>query len=580
MKNTFKNLKKVYKYGREYRKNMLAFSIASLLFIIINVILPIVTSKELLALTGGLYKELLFAAIAVALILIVHSSISSFLLSRNTQKFFRGVGKKIQMEVAKAILNTKVKSIDQVSSGSFIQRINNDSEKLSHIFTVGMGKLTGILSNVSIFIAVFILNKWVFLYYLIASIILTILYLIKTKRMTNLDVKYRNQLDKTSGLVGELVRGVRDIKMLNAHKSFMSNLDKEIDTLTTSQYNQRNMDRLFEFWINTIHDLLELGLVIFMIILLSNNLLRISSAIVLFSYRSNLLENLMERINELLEELRNFNISANRVFTLIEDNDEFIKEKFGCKHLDNIIGDIEFKNVSFAYDEKKILNNTTFKVTNNTTVGLVGKSGAGKTTIFNLICKLYDIDSGSIYLDNQDINELDCDSIRGNITIISQNPYIFNMSIKDNLRLVKEDVTDKEIKEACQIACLDDYIESLPNKYDSIVGEGGVTLSGGQKQRLAIARAFIQKTKIILFDEATSALDNETQSKIQTAINNLKDDYTIIIIAHRLSTIINCDNIMVVDKGRIIDSGNHKYLLKNSRVYKKLCTTELSLEDD
>ena len=156
-----------------------------------------------------------------------------------------------------------------------------------------------------------------------------------------------------------------------------------------------------------------------------------------------------------------------------------------------------------------------------------------------------------------------------------QNPYIFNMSIRANLKLVKSTVTDKEIEEACKLACLDDYIESLPNKYDTIVGEGGVNLSGGQRQRLAIARALVQNTKIILFDEATSALDNETQSKIQKAIDNLKGDYTIIIIAHRLSTIVNCDKIFVLENGKISDEGKHQELLKSNKYYKKLCETEL-----
>ena len=189
---------------------------------------------------------------------------------------------------------------------------------------------------------------------------------------------------------------------------------------------------------------------------------------------------------------------------------------------------------------------------------------------------MYDINKGEITIDGININELDKDSIRGNITIISQNPYIFNMSIKDNLRLVKSNVTNKEIKEACKIACLDEFIHTLPDKYDSIIGEGGVNLSGGQKQRLAIARALIQKTKIILFDEATSALDNETQEKIQTAIENMRKDYTILIIAHRLSTIVNADHILFLNNGKIEATGTHKELLKTSPAYKKLYESELS----
>ena len=180
-----------------------------------------------------------------------------------------------------------------------------------------------------------------------------------------------------------------------------------------------------------------------------------------------------------------------------------------------------------------------------------------------------------ILIDNENINELDEDSIRGNVTIINQSPYIFNMSIRDNLKLVKEDLTDEEMIESCKLACLDEFIDSLPNKYDTIVGENGVVLSGGQKQRLAIARALIQKTKIILFDEATSSLDNETQSEIQKAILNLKNQYSILIIAHRLSTIINCDRIMILENGKITDQGNHKELLDRNNTYKTLYQTEI-----
>lgn len=199
----------------------------------------------------------------------------------------------------------------------------------------------------------------------------------------------------------------------------------------------------------------------------------------------------------------------------------------------------------------------------------------GKTTIFNLLCKLYEVKSGEILIENENINELNRDAIRGNITIINQEPYIFNLSIRDNLKLVKNDLTDSEMIEACKIACLNEFIQTLPNKYDTILGENGVVLSGGQKQRLAIARAFVQKTKIILFDEATSSLDNETQAEIQQAITNLKDEYTILIIAHRLSTIINCDKIMILEDGKINDSGTHEELLNRNNIYQTLYQTEI-----
>ena len=247
------------------------------------------------------------------------------------------------------------------------------------------------------------------------------------------------------------------------------------------------------------------------------------------------------------------------------------------KKLKKFEGNIEFKDVSFAYENNlPVLKNMNFKINANETIGFVGPSGSGKTTIFNLISAIERVNKGSITFDGVDINSLDKSSIRGNLSVISQNAYIFNMSIMDNLKVIKKNATVKEIKEACHLACLDDFIESLPNKYDTIVGEGGVTLSGGQKQRLAIARALLLKTEILLFDEATSALDNETQTKIQEAVSNLKGEYTILIIAHRLSTIIDADKILVINDGKVEATGSHKTLLKISKTYQKLYEKEIS----
>ena len=334
-----------------------------------------------------------------------------------------------------------------------------------------------------------------------------------------------------------------------------------------------NFQRFLSFRTTLLTPLFEFSLILLFVYLISSNYLTVAMAIALFSYRSRVMTNFMEAISLFLEEVNAFNLSFDRVFAILNNN-TFKKERFGNDTIKDIKGDFEFKNVNFSYEDNiKVLDNISFKVDANTTVGFVGKSGTGKTTIFNLMCKMYDVDSGKITIDGNDINDLDEDSIRGNITIIGQSPYIFNMSIIDNMKLVKENVTKEEVINACKLACLDDYIQTLPNKYNTIVGEGGVTLSGGQKQRLAIARALIQKTEIILFDEATSALDNETQSKIQEAISNLKGEYTIMIIAHRFSTILNCDKILVIDKGKIIDSGTHEELLKRCKLYKKLGST-------
>ena len=210
----------------------------------------------------------------------------------------------------------------------------------------------------------------------------------------------------------------------------------------------------------------------------------------------------------------------------------------------------------------------------NDTIGIVGESGSGKTTLLNLLSKSYKVGKNKILIDGIDINDLTKDSIRNNIAVISQNPYIFNLTIKENLELISDDITKEDIINACKVAQIHDYIMTLPDKYDTLLGEGGTNLSGGQKQRLAIARALLKKSKIILFDEATSALDNVTQNELQKSINNISDDYTIIIVAHRLSTIKDCNKIYVMEKGEIVGAGTHKELLKNNKQYKKLYNEE------
>ena len=323
----------------------------------------------------------------------------------------------------------------------------------------------------------------------------------------------------------------------------------------------------------SIKDICDLGINLLIYYLLISNGLTIEEAIIIFNYHNQLTwtADLIEQIYGILKQ---FNLAANRIFGILEES-EFKIEKFENKKLENFSGNIEFKDVFFSYqDDIPVLKGLNFQIKANETVGFVGYSGSGKTTIFNLISALNRKISGEILFDGVSIDELDKTSIRGNLSVISQNAYIFNMSIMDNLKIVKREATDEEVKEACHLAYLDDFIESLPEGYNTIVGEGGVSLSGGQKQRLAIARALLLKTEILLFDEATSALDNQTQMKIQKAIHNLKGEYTILMIAHRLSTVIDCDKIFVIDDGKVEAVGNHNYLLQNSKIYQQLYKKE------
>ena len=573
MKETFNNLKKVYSYGKAYRKNLIIFTLVSCSFIIINIIIPVIGAKQIVYLSSSLFEELLMASFLILIIEFI-SATNHWILKRNTQVFFRGTTKNIQIAAAREILKIEINDVDHTTSGTFIQRIGNDTDEMSRIFTRGMGFLTNILTDIGIFVAVFLINKMVCLYYVVGAGVLTLIHLFKVQKVNEKDKIYRKQREKSSGLVGELVRGIRDIKMLHAKESFIDELEVNIDNLTESQFAMRNTEANYNWLASFISAAIQFGLIAILVYSLSYAGMAMSTAIILYNYRSRVLVNLIDHIGNLLTEVKGFNLSCNRVFSVL-GNEEFKKETFGNKRLDKVNGNFEFQDVYFSYGDNKVLKGINFKVNANETVAFVGKSGVGKTTIFSLLCRLYHIDAGKILIDNNDITELDEYSIRNNITIISQNPYIFNMSIKDNLRLVKDNLTDEEMIRACKMACLDEFIMSLPDKYDTIVGEGGVTLSGGQRQRLAIARAFVQNTKIILFDEATSALDNETQKGIQQAINNMKDKYTILIIAHRLSTIVNADRIMLIDDGKVVDEGTHKELLEHNDEYRHLYENEI-----
>ena len=573
MKETFSNLKRVYQYGKMYKKYLIIISLLSLLFVGINIILPILSAKLLVNLTDGIFEELIGVSVII-LIIEFMGGFNNWLIRRNTQKFFIGTTKNIQIEAAHEILKIEQSDIDKSTSGTFIQRLGNDSDEMSRVFTRGLGYLTNILTDIGVFVAIFVINIKVFLFYVITSLIMTVIHLYKVKSVNEEDKKHRKMREKASGLIGELVRGVRDIKMLHAKDSFVREIDETVDDLAKTLIDFRNVDMNYNLVLNWTSTLIEYALILLLVVMIAGGEITISTALILYNFKSRVLTNLINHVGYLLTEIKGFNLSSNRVFSLL-GSDEFRKETFGTKHIDSIKGNFEFKDVHFSYGDNKVLDGINFKINENETVAFVGKSGAGKTTIFSLLCKLYDIQDGDILIDGVSIKELDEYSIRNNITIISQNPYIFNMSIKDNLRLVKEDITDEEMYEACRMACLTEFIESLPEKYDTVVGEGGVTLSGGQRQRLAIARAFVQNTKIILFDEATSALDNETQKYIQQAITNMKDKYTILIIAHRLSTIVNSDRIMLVDKGKVMAEGSHLELLNNNDTYKALYETEV-----
>ncbi len=576
MKEFIKNLKFAWKFTRSQKMVLIKFIIVNIFTIIISVIVPILSARIIVNLTSSMFYQLILISILVFIVEQIRN-ISMYLIDKYSQIIYRESSAIIQIELGKSILKLENKVIDSKGTGVFIQRISGDTSKLAEIFNVLNECLYGIISSIGIFCAVFLINKIIFIYLFISIFILFLLERKRVSKYIEQDKIFRKKNEKVTGFMSEVIRGIRDIKMLNAEGSFISSLENKIIDLNKEKYNMGKVNRNYRLLRGLLRDLIDLFLIIILVLLISNNKLEIAVALIIYNYSRDLPQ-IAYYVGMLLDKVKDFNLSANRVFEII-DSHSFKKEEFGSINLGKASGNFEFKNVSFGYGDKKILNDLSFKINENETVAFVGKSGAGKTTIFNLLCKMYDINDGEITIDGINIDKLNKDSIRGNITIISQNPYIFNLSIKENLKLVKDDLTEEEMINACRAACLHEFIDDLPDKYDTVVGEGGVNLSGGQKQRLAIARALVQKTEIILFDEATSALDNETQEKIQKAIENMKGEYTILIIAHRLSTIKNASRILYLDDGKIIAEGTHEQLMNNCTQYKHLYESEILKND-
>ncbi len=571
--NVKANLKKTWKYIKSAKMNLVGYGAVSISEAIISAILPLLSAKVILNITNEVINQLVISALVVffiEIILYVMYYFKSFFYRRIYQKTLIN----IQKSLAKEILNLEIAEIDKNSSGLFIDRLNKDTQDIAGLFMEYTYWISYIITNVGVLFTVFVLNKYLFVYALISSIVV---FIINRKRITK-QYEVQKELkvlqESKTGLTSELVRGIRDIKVLNANNTILKQINEKIEETTKKEVKIINIRNLYNYIENNTRAISDLGFIIIGCFLYNKTLLTIPTFVIIYNYQSKI-KNLLTGMVQLSEYNKKFSVSANRVFEVI-DNVKFKKEKFGNVEIKKLDGNIIFENVSFGYDKTKIINDMSFEIKPNERIAFVGKSGAGKTTIFNLITRLYKSNKGKILLDGNNINDLTCSTIRDNMSIITQNPYIFNFSIKENLLMAKENATMKEIREACKMACIDDYIMSLPDKYNTMVGENGVILSGGQKQRIAIARALLMKTEIILFDEATSALDNETQSKIQEAINNLKGEYTILIVAHRLSTIIDSDRIFVVENGKIVDSGSHRELLKKSEIYKNLYNKDLA----
>lgn len=574
----WKYVKKCYPYFKREKKALIILIIISLIISIFNSFGPALMAKVLDYATSSRLDEALKYLLFVVGLALVIDFFDKIVFIRNYIKIQESITNNIKKDVISSYFEIDNKELLKTSSGIFLTRITSDPDNIIDAFDAVRGNFTKILSNIFVFIYIFHIN---FVLGTITVIGTISVYLVEKSAMDKWNAyrKRRNKLrDRNTTIINEGLKGTHDIKLLNIVEHFKNKVSGNLDELCNDTVGSIKVDSGYVFLRTVVVYAFTAVLIVLSIYFVKFDVIKVSSLIAIFMYKDRLFTSILY-LAWTERQLKEFALSAERIFEVI-DHSKFKLEHYGNKRVNELSGKIEFKNVYFKYEKDSVLKGVSFNIEPKDTVAIVGKSGSGKTTIVNLISKIYEVDKGSILLDGNNINDLDKYSIRNNISVISQKPYLFNMTIKENLLLVSPNASQKQIENVCKICELHDYIMNLPKKYNTLVGEGGVTLSGGECQRVAIARALLMKTNIILFDEATSALDNETQENIQKAINNISSEYTMIIIAHRLSTIKNCNKIIVIDDGKVSGIGTHNELYKNNEIYKSLYEKELRREND
>lgn len=491
------------------------------------------------------------------------------------EKMAMNMSEKISYDVYDKVGLLPARAFEEKTSGELINRITQDSGTITGTFKQLLRIVVALWTSLIVFIYV-CMNSW---FVALEIVIYLILFYLFSKRflpaIRENEKEISKEKDKVVAEVSETIRGIREIRALGIRKKTNETIRNLVRGIFYRNEKQMINERDYNAVVMSLNNILEVVVFITCIVLISLGKTTFSffMAITYYIYR---FMNTVNYIMEISTSYQKMKVSVERIAEIL-GNKIYKDDVFGTVDKTDIIGNIEFKNVNFQYsnEEELIFKDLNLKLESGKKIAIVGKSGQGKTSLFNLLLRYFKPNSGVILIDDIPIDDFSEEAFHKNIAIIRQDPFLFNKSIADNLRIIDSNLSLEEIRKACKLAEIDEYIMSLPKKYDTIIGEGGVNLSGGQKQRLAIARALLKKSKIILFDEATSALDNESQAKIKKAIDNLVTNHTIIMVAHRLSTIIDADVIHVVEKGTIVASGNHKKLLANNKTYKSLYQSEM-----
>ena len=479
------------------------------------------------------------------------------------------IKKKLQYHMIKSLIRTDTQIIDKKHSGKFISNLTYDVTHITNLLSNAILTLFKDSLTLIGLLTVMFLQNWKLA---LISIIMIPLASISAKTLGKRMGKVTTQAQEKSGfLTTYLVELFKNHKLIKIFQKENYEIDRADNYLADLKNKNKKIQTVF-IRMSPIMETLT-GIMIAVLIFYSGKLMARGEVDInnFFSFlAAMMLAYQPVRALSTLNIVLNQGLSAASRILPIVDQKNYINDSISAKPLKVSSANIKFKDVNFSYEvsENKTLQlvNLDFKAGKMTS--LVGHSGSGKSTILNLIPRIYDIQSGDITIDKQSVYETTIKSLRSEISMVSQETTLFDDTIKNNIKYATEDATDEEVLKVAKLSHCDDFINNLPNKFETLIGENGVRLSGGEKQRLSIARAMMKKSSIILLDEATSSLDSETEAKIQDALKILTENKTTIVIAHRLSTILNSNNIYVIDSGKVIDNGKHEVLMIKSKLYK------------
>ena len=525
-------------------------------------------------------KNYTYLFILPVAVMIIYVAKSSFLFLQNFLMSYIGnkVIEKLRNETFEKMIHLPVKYYAEESTGALMSRITNDINLVQSSIPTIINMLRAVVTMVGL-IGVIIYMNWQLA---LVAIVLYPIFIyplsVISRKLRRYSTRGQESMGILTSVLQESFSGIRVVKAFIAENKEQKRFE-EANAVTIKYANKSVLAGslaspltealgsvgiaavLFIGGYQVIHGTVTTGQ--FFAFLAA--LIQIYEPVKLFASSNNALQAAIA--------------AGERVFSMLDEKDE-VMENTGTKECHAENKDIEFKQVSFIYkDDIYALKNVSFNVKAGSTVAFVGPSGAGKTTMAHLIPRFYDVTDGHILIDNVDIREYDLYSLRHNISIVSQDAFLFNDTISNNIRYSKENATDEEVKEAARAAYADEFIEKFPEKYDTMCGERGVKLSGGQKQRITIARALLKNPAILILDEATSALDTESERVVQKALDNLMKGRTSFVIAHRLSTILNADMIVVFNKGGVEAIGRHEEIIKTSPTYKKLYEMQFKIEE-